>query len=87
LDILRAQGYAACTPDVRTGRVRVWILGSDETVEVAIGRGLHELAEGKLTFEDIRARREDEAVFVLGERHQPVSRRALASSFNPWPFE
>jgi len=62
LDILRAQGYAVGTPDAHTGRVRVWIRGSDEAVDVEIGRELHELAEGKLSFEDIRARREDEIV-------------------------
>ena len=26
LNILRAQGYAVGTPDLHTGRVRVWIL-------------------------------------------------------------
>jgi hypothetical protein len=62
LDILRTQGYAASAPDVHTGRVRVWIRGSDEAVDVEIGRELQELAEGKLSFEDIRARREDETV-------------------------
>ena len=62
LDILRAQGYAAGTPDVHTGRVRVWLRGSDEAVDVEIGRELHELVEGKISFEDIRARREDETV-------------------------
>ena len=62
LEILRAQDYAVGTPDANTGRVRVWIRGSDEAVDVRIGRELHELAEGKLSFEDIRARREDEAV-------------------------
>lgn len=57
LDILRAQGYAVGTPDVHTGRVRVWIRDSDEAVDVESGRELHELAEGKLSFEDIRERR------------------------------
>jgi hypothetical protein len=61
LDILRAQGYAVGTPDVYTGRVRVWIHGSDEAVDVEIGRELLELAMGKLSFAEIRARREDEA--------------------------
>jgi hypothetical protein len=61
LDILRAQGYLAGTPDVRTGRVRIWIRGRNDAVDVAIGRELRELAEGKLTFEEIRERREDEA--------------------------
>jgi len=61
LDIPRAQGYAAGIPDADTGRVRIWVRGSDEAVDVKIGRELHELAEGKLTFEDIQGRREDEA--------------------------
>jgi hypothetical protein len=62
LDILRAQGYAVGTPDVHTARVRVWLRGSDEAVDVALGRELHELVEGKLSFVDIRAMREDKAV-------------------------
>jgi len=65
LEILRAQGYAAGTLDVRTGRVRVWIHGTNDAVDVAIGRELHELAEGKLTFEEIRERREDETLVTL----------------------
>ena len=59
LEILRAQGHAAGTPDVRTGRVRVWVHGNNDAVDVATGR---ELAEGKLTFEEIRERREDETL-------------------------
>ena len=62
LDILRAQGYAVGTPDAHTGRVRIWMHDGDEAVEVDAGRELRELAEGKLTFADIRMRREDEAV-------------------------
>ncbi len=58
LDILRAQGYAVGTPDPDTRRARVWIPATDEAVDVEIGRELHELAEGKLTFDEIRARRE-----------------------------
>jgi len=61
LDILRAQGHAAGTPDVHTGRVRIWIRGSDEAVDVQIGKELHDLAEGKLSFEEIQTWREDEA--------------------------
>src|SRR5260370_42429675 len=38
LDSLRAQGYAVGTPDAHTGRVRVWTRGSDEAVDVEIGR-------------------------------------------------
>jgi len=62
LDILRAQGHAVGAPDAYAGRVRVWIRGSDEAVDVQLGRELHELAEGKLSFDDVRLRREDEAV-------------------------
>ncbi len=60
LEILRAQGHAASIPDVRTGRVRVWIRATDEAVDVQLGKELHDLAEGKLSFEDIRAEREQE---------------------------
>ncbi len=61
LDILRAQGYAVGTPDVQTGRVRLWLRDSDEAIDVAIGRELHELAEGRLSIEEILLRREEEA--------------------------
>jgi len=61
LDILRAQGHFASTPDIHSGRVTVWIQGSNEAVAVECGRELHELAEGKLSFDEIRAWREDEA--------------------------
>ena len=60
LDILRAQGYAAGIPD-RNGWVRVWIHGND-AIDVRAGRELRELAEGKLSFEEICELREDEAV-------------------------
>jgi hypothetical protein len=60
LDLLRAQGHAAAIPD-RNGWVRVWIHGSDDAIDVRAGRELHKLAEGKLSFEDIRELREDEA--------------------------
>ncbi len=60
LDILRAQGYAVSAPDIHTRRVRVWLAASDEAVDVEIGRELYQLAEGELTFDDIRARRQDE---------------------------
>jgi len=60
LDILRAQGHTAGIPD-RNGWVRVWIHGSDDAIDVRVGRELQELAEGKLSFEDIRELREDEA--------------------------
>jgi hypothetical protein len=62
LEILRAQGYAVGAPDVHTGRVRIWLQGSDEAIDVEIGRELCEMAEGKLSFEEVRARREDETV-------------------------
>ena len=53
LDILRSQGHAAGIPD-RNGWVRVWIHGSDDAIDVKTGRELHELAEGKLSFDEIR---------------------------------
>ena len=59
LDILRAQGHTAGIPD-RNGWVRVWIHGSDDAIDVRVGRELQELAEGKLSFEDIREQREVE---------------------------
>jgi len=62
LDALRARGYAVGTADVRTGLVRVWIPGGDDAVDVRLGRELEELAEGKLTFGEIRERREGEVV-------------------------
>ncbi len=58
LEILRAQGYAAGTPDLQRGSVRVWIYGSNEAVDVRLGRELCEFAEGKLTFDDILDRRQ-----------------------------
>jgi methyl coenzyme M reductase subunit D len=61
LAILQAQGHATGTPDIHTGRVSVWIRGSEEAIEVQSGEELIELAEGKLSFDDIRAWREDEA--------------------------
>ena len=59
LDILRAQGHAAGIPD-RNGWVRVWIRGGDDAIDVRAGGELQELAEGKLSFEEIRELREDE---------------------------
>jgi hypothetical protein len=66
LDILRGQGYAVGTPDIHTGRVRVWIHDSDEAVDVEIGKELLELAMGKLSVAEIQARREDEIVVRTG---------------------
>ena len=60
LDVLRAQGHTAGIPD-RNGWVRVWIHASDDTIDVRAGRELQELAEGKLSLDDIRELREDEA--------------------------
>jgi len=59
LDILRAQGHATGFAD-RNGWVRVWSHGSDDAIDVRAGRELCELAEGKLSFEEIRELREDE---------------------------
>jgi len=60
LEILRAQGHAAGIPD-RNGWVRVWIHGGNDAIDVRAGRELRELAEGKLSFEEILELREDEA--------------------------
>jgi hypothetical protein len=38
----------------------VWIRGGDDAIDVRAGRELQELAEGKLSFEEIRELREDE---------------------------
>jgi hypothetical protein len=56
LDILRAQGYGVGTPDAHAGRVRVWRRESDDAVDVETGRELFELAEGKVSFEEILER-------------------------------
>lgn len=61
LDILRAQGHAAGIPDCN-GWIRVWIHGGDDAIDVRTGRELCELAEGKLSFDEIRARRGDQAL-------------------------
>ena len=61
LEILRAEGHYVAGPDEHTGRVRVWIHGSDEAIEVELGRELHELAEGKIAVGEVQARREEEA--------------------------
>jgi hypothetical protein len=61
VEILRAEGHFVADPDIHTGRLRVWIPGSDEGIDVDTGRELQELAEGKLSFEEIRLRREEEA--------------------------
>ncbi len=60
LEILRAQGHSAGSPE--GAWVRVWILGSDDSIEVRAGRELHEFAEGKLNIEEIRQRRENEVL-------------------------
>jgi len=62
LDILCAQGYGVGTPDMVTGRVTIWIRGTEDVVDVAIGRELQELLDGRLSFADILARREDERI-------------------------
>ncbi len=62
LDILRAQGCTVGTLDVQTGRVRLWFPGGEEAVDVVAGTELHDLAAGRLSAEEIEARREDEIV-------------------------
>ena len=57
LDIHRAQGHAAGVPD-REGWVRVLSHRShdDDAIDVRAAKELHELAEGELSFEEIRDR-------------------------------
>jgi hypothetical protein len=62
LEMIRAQGHAAGTPDPRTGRVRVWIRNTNESLDVSIGTELHDLASGKLSMDEIRERRKYEEV-------------------------
>ena len=62
LDILRAQGCTVGTLDFQTGRIRLWFPGDEEAVDVIAGRELQDLAAGKLSAEEILARREDEIV-------------------------
>lgn len=59
---LRAQGQMTGTPDLFTGMVRIWTRENHDAVDVRIGRELHDLAEGRLSFADIRERREDETL-------------------------
>ena len=61
LDILRAQGHAVGTPDPTAGTVRIWVHGTDRSIDVKLGRDLIYLAEGRLTFEDLEAERRPEA--------------------------
>jgi len=62
LDILRAQGHAVGVPGAeRPGRVRVWVHGGGTSVEIETGRELWDVAEGKLTLEEVLERREFEA--------------------------
>ncbi len=53
LDVLRAQGHAVGTPDHAKGTVRIWVHGSNHSVNVNLGRDLIHLAEGKITIEDL----------------------------------
>jgi len=61
LDILRAQGHAVGIPDAGAGTVRIWVHGTDRSIDVKLGRDLIYLAEGRLTFEDLEAERRSEA--------------------------
>jgi hypothetical protein len=54
LDILRVQGHAVSAIDAQTGRVRIWVHGSEDVIELEAGKELWELAEGKLTFDEAR---------------------------------
>ena len=60
LEILRGRGHAAGAPNAASGLVRIWLHGGEEAVDVRLGKELHDLATGKLGFDDIRKRREYE---------------------------
>lgn len=62
LKLIRAQGFVLGTLDPRTGRMRIWIGGEGEFVEVHAGTELHDLACGKLSIDEIRERRKYEEV-------------------------
>ena len=53
LEILRAQGHRVGVPDHAAGTVRIWVHGTDHSLEVKLGRDLIYLAEGKITVEDL----------------------------------
>ncbi len=53
MEILRGRGYAVGVPDYKKGAVRIWIHGTDHSVDVRLGRDLVHLAEGKVTLEDL----------------------------------
>ncbi len=50
------------TLDVQAGQVSLWFPGGEEAVDVLVGTELQDLAAGKLSAEEILARREDEFV-------------------------
>ena len=59
IEILRAQGHAVGPiGEPAANRVHVWIHSGNKAVDVEIGRELIYLAEGKLTFDEILAKRE-----------------------------
>ena len=62
LELLRARGYGVGPADVRTGQIRIWDPGSRDAVDVRLGNELGEFAAGKLSFGEIRERREYELV-------------------------
>ncbi len=53
MDILRAQGHSVGSPDRSAGTVRIWVHGTNHSIDVKLGRDLIYLAEGKLTVEDL----------------------------------
>ena len=58
IEILRAQGHALGTPGPRT--IRLWVHGTSQAIDVERGHELIYLAEGKLSVEELLARRETE---------------------------
>ncbi len=60
LKLLQGQGHGV--GNVVSGQVRIWIHGGAETVDVQSGRELQDLAAGRISFDDILERRDDEAI-------------------------
>ena len=57
LDIIRAQGHAVSSVDRSTGTVKIWVHGTDRSIDVQLGRDLIYLAEGKITLEELESER------------------------------
>jgi len=62
IDLLRARGYVVGDPDAHSGEISVWTPGGAYALKVRVGKELGEFAAGKLTWNEVAQRREDEIV-------------------------